>query len=150
MARGKIVWIDDDSDIMDGLFERFEQLGYEFTVFTTYREAMENLDVIRNCDLIFLDLILPSGDFSPVVDPSREENKHLGLDLLRTWRSEEVAIWVPVLVLSIIAYEASADERELAELNAKPLHKDASLEQIHRTVERMLTADRRGAPVSSE
>ncbi len=98
-----IVWIEDDTDIIDPVVRPLERAGYRFERLRTAKEALDRLDIIRGSDLIVLDLILPPGGMD------RKFSCYPGLDLLQELR-EQHGITQPVVVLSVVRNEETFEK----------------------------------------
>jgi len=98
-----IVWIEDDTDIIGSVVRQLERAGYKIERLRSARDVFENLDLVRRCDLILLDMILPKGGV--------EQNfgQPTGLGILRQLR-QEFQVTQPVVVLSVIRREEIAKE----------------------------------------
>lgn len=112
----KIVWIEDDTNIINDVVRPLERGGYGIERFYTVKEALDNLDALRACDLILLDLIIPPGETDAHV------GHYPGMYLLRTFR-EQYQLEQPVIVLSVVAdAEVFQDLKTLgAEIENKPI-----------------------------
>jgi len=101
-----IVWIEDDANIIWSVVRPLEDRGYKITAMESMREALERIEELRKCDLILLDIILPADD-------KRWENeRHIGVHLLRNLREQSVT--TPVLVFTVVGNpETSKALREL-------------------------------------
>lgn len=112
----QIVWIEDDTNIINDVVRPLERNGYQIERFHTVKEALDNLDVLRACDLILLDLIIPIGEANV------EVGYYPGMYLLRTFR-EIYHLEQPVIVLSVVANaEVFQDLKTLgAEIENKPI-----------------------------
>jgi CheY-like chemotaxis protein len=93
MMLKRIAWIEDDIDLIDSIVAPLRRRGFEIVEFRNMQEVLHNLDTLRDCNLILLDLIIPSGG------ASIETDEYLGVSLLRLLRNE-YAINIPVIVLS--------------------------------------------------
>ncbi len=116
MSKKKIVWIEDDTDIINDVVRPLERGGYAIERFYTVKEALDNIETLRACDLILLDLIIPPGE-------TEERFGHYpGMYLLRTFR-QKYQFEQPVIVLSVVAdAEVFQDLKELgAEIENKPI-----------------------------
>ena len=51
----KIVWIEDDTDIINDVVRPLERGGYLIERFYTVKEALDNIEKLRACDLISSD-----------------------------------------------------------------------------------------------
>ena len=112
----KIVWIEDDTNIINDVVRPLERSGYLIERFYTVKEALDNLDALKACDLILLDLIIPPGETDAQV------GHYPGMYLLRTFR-EQYQLEQPVIVLSVVAdAEVFQDLKTLgAEIENKPI-----------------------------
>ncbi len=128
----KIVWIEDDTNIINDVVRPLERSGYQIERFYTVREALDNLDTLKACDLILLDLIIPLGGAAEPV------GHYPGMYLLRTFR-EKYALEQPVIVLSVVAdAEVFQDLKSLgAEIENKPILPS----KLKRLVEEVLGID---------
>jgi CheY-like chemotaxis protein len=90
-----IVWIDDDTDILDPVVKLMERAGHSILRMRSVGEALQKVEMIRYCDLILLDIILPLGE------ASGEYGRYSGLGLLAELRDQH-EIKLPVVVLSVI------------------------------------------------
>jgi CheY-like chemotaxis protein len=116
MSKKKIVWIEDDTDIINDVVRPLERGGYAIERFYTVKEALDNIETLRACDLILLDLIIPPGE------TDERFGHYPGMYLLRTFR-QKYQFEQPVIVLSVVAdVEVFQDLKELgAEIENKPI-----------------------------
>ncbi len=128
-----IAWIEDDIDVLQPLMKPLRKRGFDILELRSYAEAIENLDLIRECEMICLDLILPPGPGADV----EEEDDHLGLQLLRQFR-RDYHLSMPILVLSVIADGHDVDPEELRQLNAASLAKPVHLAELRAEVDELL------------
>jgi CheY-like chemotaxis protein len=128
MAR--LAWIEDDIDTLLDL-RRFLESRHEVHAFRTYEAALAGIDELRQCDLIILDIILPSGDES-------NRKKNLGLQLVRYLR-QQAGVASPILVYSVVANEPNVlRDSVLSELNLDRLDKFSRLATVEDTIQRLL------------
>lgn len=114
----KIVWIEDDADTISPVVRPLKDASHEIEVIRTVREALEKVELIRGCDLILLDIIMPIG-----TGPAGAEERWGGLTLLRQLR-EEHHIDKPVVVFSVVSNEHVLEQlRDLgvADIVRKPV-----------------------------
>ena len=104
----KIAWIEDDIDIIDPVVRPLVQDGHDFIRIRTIREALTSVPLIRTCDLILLDMIIPPGD------TEGDYGTYSGISLLKRLR-EEHDVWIPVVVFSVV--DPSKVKDQLAEWN---------------------------------
>lgn len=90
-----IIWIDDDTAIIDPLVRPLESEGYTFRRINSVSEALEDLESFNKADLILLDMILPPGIASL---PS--EYRYPGLYILEMIKKNNITR--PVVILSVI------------------------------------------------
>jgi CheY-like chemotaxis protein len=116
MSKKKIVWIEDDTDIINDVVRPLERGGYAIERFYTVKEALDNIETLRACDLILLDLIIPPGE------TDERFGHYPGMYLLRTFR-QKYQFEQPVIVLSVVAdVEVFQDLKELgAVIENKPI-----------------------------
>lgn len=94
-----IAWIEDDIDIIDLVVRPLEIDGYQIHRYYTVQDALSNIHQIRRCDLILVDLILPSGNLNPF---GKFDSHYPGLTLLHELRTTHF-ITQPAIVLSVVA-----------------------------------------------
>ena len=92
----EIVWIEDDVDIIEPVVRPLERAGYRLHRVRSASEALECIDLLRSCDLILLDLILPSGETAWL------SGRYPGIMLLEKLRSE-FAVDTRVVVFSVVS-----------------------------------------------
>ena len=117
MAKSKkIVWIEDDTNIINDVVRPLERSGFVIERFYTVKEALDNVEALQACDLILLDLIIPPGD------TDERFGHYPGMYLLRTFR-EQYQLEQPVIVLSVVAdADVFQDLKTLnAEIENKPI-----------------------------
>lgn len=128
-----IVWIEDDVDIIDPVIRPLERAGHRILRLRLVQEALENIELIRNSDLILLDIILPSGDVS------KEYGRYSGLELLQELKDEH-GIETPVVVLSVVTNaEVYRRLRELGvkDIIRKPILPSKLKERVERVLEEL-------------
>jgi CheY-like chemotaxis protein len=96
-ARKRIVWIDEDTDIIGAVVRPLEQAGHEIVRIDTAGGALTPaaIEAMRSADLVLLDMILPPGDTEPNFGP------YAGREILRQLRTVH-GVTTPVLVLSVV------------------------------------------------
>ncbi len=140
MANKTIAWIEDDSDEIAAVVKPLRRAGFEFKCFYHYAEAIARIDEIVKCDLILLDLILPTGPTGDDSDPALEAEDYLGKLLLRRFR-REFGIDAPVIVLSVVAKGNVFDEDETEDLKITLLSKPVRPSRLKAEVYRLLNLD---------
>lgn len=91
----RIAWIDDDIEIIDPVIQPLVRDGHEITKIRTIRDALDSAEVLRTCDLILVDMLLPAGDLD------EDFGYYSGVPLLRRLR-EEHGVATPVIVFSVV------------------------------------------------
>lgn len=126
-----IVWIEDDTDIIDPVVKPLERAGHRFVRLHTAQEALNALDDIRQADLILLDIIFPPAPSG--FDQANGFNQYTGLHLLRELR-EVHGVHLPVVVLTVVIRPEL--DKELEELNvADIIHKPVRPSELKQRVE---------------
>jgi DNA-binding NtrC family response regulator len=59
--KGRILVVDDDSDVRDLVVEALTDYGYNVVTAVDGRAALEVLGTAENIDLLFTDLVMPGG-----------------------------------------------------------------------------------------
>lgn len=132
--RKTIVWIEDDSPIIAPVVLPLERAGHHVERMRTAGEALDNLEALRTCDLILLDIFVPvggaQGDFG----------RYVGLHLLRELRQTH-AVKTPVVVLSVLTNSRVHEELTKLDVHAI-LRKPILPSLLKKTVEDALGLDR--------
>ena len=127
-----IVWIEDDYDVIQPALYPLEKAGYRILNIRNTTEALENLEQLRQADLILLDLFLPPGT------GGRDFGSYPGVQFFRELR-EAHHIETPVVVFTVLS---QADLlKELNDLGAadivrKPVRPSELKERVERVLER--------------
>jgi DNA-binding response OmpR family regulator len=129
----KILWIEDDSDIIFGLMRPLTERGYKIHTIYSQREYFETKDkILSSFDLIVLDILLPEGH------GKAPEEKYTGLGILQHLR-EQRKLDIPVVVLTAVSNPDVINK--LRELGVKTIMKKPTLpseleEEVIRILER--------------
>ena len=91
----KILWVEDEADLLMGLVRPLEKDGHEIIVAKDEEEALELIGK-SDFDLILLDIIIPTG-----VDGDIGDVDFVGMRLLKTL-SIDMELKTPILVLSVV------------------------------------------------
>jgi len=129
-----IVWIEDDTDIIDPVVRPLELEGHQFVRLRNVKEALEAVDQIREADLILLDMILPPGEMDWEL---KRYSRYPGLEALHELR-EVHNVDVPVMVLTVVSRgEIHRRLRELgvADIVTKPVRPSELKERVERVLE---------------
>ncbi len=103
------MWIDDDYDLIGALMVRLHQADYHIVKLRTYSEALEEIQLIKNCDILILDILLPQGSKEAIeIDGS---NFYTGLILLRLLQDDH-NFDRPVIVCSVVTQNEIIQELE--------------------------------------
>ncbi len=138
MVKKTIAWIEDDADEIAVVVKPLLRAGFEFKYYHNYSEALNGLDEIRKCDLILLDLILPTGNESDAEIQDSETDEYLGKVLLKSFRKEH-KIDTPVIVLSVGAETDGFEKDEIEELGVVPLSKPVRPSRLKSEVYKLLS-----------
>lgn len=106
---GKILWVEDDTDIIGDVVNPIRKLGYAIDIVETLSEFRNLKENINEYALVILDLIIPQQDNSSYTE-------HPGIELMRILRNE----WhcqISVIVLTVV--KASKTINELHQYDVK-------------------------------
>jgi CheY-like chemotaxis protein len=92
----KICWIDDDINILGPVLTPLEEAGYTIQKIYSLHEARQRLEIIREADLVILDLIMP-----PNTEQNEKSGPYPGADFLTELRRDH-NIRTPVLLFSVV------------------------------------------------
>lgn len=87
----KILLLEDDVSLVDGLRYSLKKEGYDVTIVRTVEEAIGALPVIGEYDLLLLDVTLPDGTGFEVCEKVRRQNTQIPIIFL-TASDQEVSI----------------------------------------------------------
>lgn len=87
----KILLLEDDVSLVDGLKYSLKKNGFDVTVVRTVEEATASLPAISEYDLLLLDVTLPDGTGFEVCEKVRQQNTQIPIIFL-TASDEEVNI----------------------------------------------------------
>ena len=87
----KILLLDDDISLVDGLKYSLERNGFDVDIVRTIKEAMSLLPKISTYDLLILDVTLPDGTGFEVCEKVRKQGKEVPIIFL-TASDEEVNV----------------------------------------------------------
>lgn len=131
MPARTLAWIEDDSYALDGIMMPLRKVGFTIVKYFSYAEAMRHIGIIKQCDIIIVDLILPPGKdvkcYDHIVDEYQSRDLY-GLRILYALCNDSTFdLKKPIIILSVIAHEEErARAEELRRLNvhllAKPAH----------------------------
>ena len=128
-----IVWIEDDIDIIEPVIRPLELAGYTFVKLRTIAEALNAIEVIRNADLVLLDMILPPSQID------REFGRYPGRKLLEILR-KEYGIVTPVIALTVVTQpEVLEDLANLgvADVLRKPIRPSVLKQRVEDVLQRV-------------
>ena len=128
-----IVWIEDDIDIIEPVVRPLELAGYTFVKLRTIAEALNAIEVIRQADLVLLDMILPPSHID------REFGRYPGRKLLEILR-KEYGIVTPVIALTVVTQtEVLEDLWKLgvADVLRKPIRPSVLKQRVEDVLQRV-------------
>lgn len=114
----KLLWIEDDFLLLDGLLAPLKREGVTITTVADYKSAQEAMESASNFDIAIVDLIIPHDQPEP--------SEPLGLSLVE--QLKETAPDLPIMVLTVIR-DKDIDIR-LEKLGVHIMHKGAVLPSI--------------------
>lgn len=128
-----LFWLDDDYSLIGALTFRLREAGYNIVTLRTFAEALEALDELLACELLILDILLPSGGAPQVA----EDDFYSGLTLLKLLQ-EEYGFDRPVVVCSVVTQTEVLSELE--QRSQKVLYKpDTTATELKNVVEEVLS-----------
>ena len=95
MKQKRILWVEDEADLLMGLVRPLEKDGHEIIVAKDEKAALEMIEEL-DFDLILLDIIIPTG-----VEGDMGDISFVGMRLLKTL-SIDMEIKTPIIVLSVV------------------------------------------------
>jgi len=109
----RILWIEDDADIIYGVMEPLIRKGHIIDTVKSMKEYLEKTDeLLKGYDLIVLDILLPEG-FG-----EKPKVRYTGLYILKHIRKER-KMDLPVIILSVVRDKRLLDE--LKNLNVEKI-----------------------------
>lgn len=94
-----ILWIEDETDVIDPVVRPLERAGHRVVRLHTAREALDTIDMARQTDLILLDVALAPDDTLSQTTTEPTLSPSTGLDVLHRLRQASDAP-PPVVVLT--------------------------------------------------
>ena len=125
-----IIWIEDDVDIISPVIRPLERAGYKIVCFRTAKEVFDNVQKLKDADLILLDMILPDGGLS------MELSRYTGLDIYRDLKTKH-NLETPVIALTVVAREEvriTLRELGVADIIRKPVRPSELKERIEQAL----------------
>ena len=125
-----IVWIEDDSDIIEPVIRPLQQAGHLFVRLRTATEALEAVEQIREADLILIDLIVPPGG------AKGRFGRYAGLDVLRELR-EVHNVETPAVLLTVVTREEVVEQAKqfnVVDVVRKPVLPSELKERVERAL----------------
>ena len=125
-----IIWIEDDVDIISPVIRPLERAGYKIVCFRTSKEVFDNVQKLKDADLILLDMILPDGGLS------MELSRYTGLDIYRDLKTKH-NLETPVIALTVVAREEvriTLRELGVADIIRKPVRPSELKERIEQAL----------------
>ena len=122
----KIVWIEDDVDIIGPVVRPLERAGYEIIRLISAKEVFDNIEKLHEADLVLLDMLLPDGG------SGLDLGRYTGLDIFRELL-ETHDLKTPVVALTVVArQEVRKDLNDLgiADIIRKPVRPSELKERI--------------------
>ncbi len=128
----KIVWIEDDISIINSVVAPLETAGYIIHRIYGPDEAKEDLDLLRDADLILLDLIMPVDEHD---DTNSRQGVYPGLELLKYLRFE-CKIQTPVVLFSVATGRKQYQTKDLqvSDFIPKPIRPSQLKERIEKVL----------------
>ncbi|HKR14410.1 MAG TPA: response regulator [Pyrinomonadaceae bacterium] len=125
-----IVWIEDEYDIIYPVIYPFEKAGYQVINISNTKAALDQLEQLRQADLILLDTFLPPGA------DGKDYGNYPGVRFFRELR-EVHNIQTPVVVFTVLAHSQLLEEfKQLgaADIVRKPVRPSELKERVERVL----------------
>lgn len=130
-----IVWIEDDYYVIQPVVYPLEKAGYNIVNIPDTKEAVEKLDLLRQADLILLDMLLPRGL------EGQDFGDYPGLKFFRELRNK-YKVKTPVVVFTVLTQGNLI--KELNELGAEDIvRKPIRPSELKERVERVLSRNKK-------
>lgn len=126
----KIVWIEDDVDIIGPVVRPLERAGFEIVRLRTAKEVFDNVTKLHEANLILLDMLLPDGG------SGLELGRYTGLDIFKELL-ENHALKTPVVALTVVAREEirkNLRDLGVADIIRKPVRPSELKERIEQVL----------------
>lgn len=126
----KIVWIEDDVDIIGPVVRPLERAGFEIVRLRTAKEVFDNVAKLHEADLILLDMLLPDGG------SGLELGRYTGLDIFKELLQNH-ALKTPVVALTVVAREEirkNLRDLGVADIVRKPVRPSELKERIEQVL----------------
>ncbi len=91
MIMSKILLLEDDISLVDGLMYSLKKYGFEAEIVRTVADALNRVECIGNYSLLILDVTLPDGTGFDVCEAVRRQDQQIPI-LFLTASDEEVNI----------------------------------------------------------
>lgn len=101
----KILWVEDESFMINGLLRPMEKIGYTVEVAKTALEGYRMAAEWSKYDLLIVDLIIPiTYDEKTVPDEVRqwENEPYVGVGLAK-WLMKDLKVKIPIILLSVVS-----------------------------------------------
>jgi CheY-like chemotaxis protein len=98
----KILWIEDDTDIIGYVINPLKKRGITFKIIESKKEFLTHKNNLTKYDLIMVDLIIPQMTKEEFVP-------HPGLDILTIIR-DELKIDIPIIVFTVVQKEEEMEK----------------------------------------
>jgi len=124
------VWMEDDAAVIAPVLSPLEDAGYQVLRVHSVHEALGQVGLIREADVILMDVILPMGG------AEMDLGVYPGLGLLRHLREKE-GLLTPVVVFSVMSpddFQAEIQELGIADFVEKPVLPSELKRRVERVV----------------
>ena len=132
---GLVLWLEDDEYFMRKIMRPIEERGYQVKMYTTAADILKDIDLVATCDLVVIDLLVPSG-------PDQPNERYAGLVALKA--ISKVPKAPPLLVLSVVAQSDTL--RDVRKYTQHILTKPVRLETFVNSVLSLVAKENGGEP----
>lgn len=125
----RILWIEDDADIIRRVVWPLEKEGFEFSIIRTYSEYLDiTEEEFKSFVLVIIDLLLPPGRAEV------ENNEELGILIVKDIR-EKKKLEIPIIVFTGIPRDCEYEFiGKKVSFMRKPILPSELQEEVHRVL----------------
>lgn len=131
MSKYKILWIEDDTDMMIYIVKSIERLGIEIEIIETVSEFNNCEKQLNDYDLIILDIFIPYDKSNFTIDIPAGVNI---IDRIRNVLRSDI----PIIVFTVVTSENIINElyrHNVSDIIFKPARREKLINSIFSTLE---------------
>lgn len=97
--------VEDDADLRDGWSELFDLMDFQYSTYLRGADALDDLESLRNCDVLVTDYYLPDLNGVEVVKNARKVNENVGAILLTGSKEKSVVESIAALSNCVLLHK---------------------------------------------